>query len=369
MLGRARKQSSSYDFAIIGAGIAGVSAAAALAPFGRVVVLEAEEHMAYHASGRSAAMYLAGYGNQIIQSMTSASGDHLHFANGGVLRKRGLLLLGQAGEEERFARAAAQGGLARVSVEDASVYFPILDPAKVTMAAFRPDAYDIDTHQLMQNYTNIARADKAEFRLSTRVLGLTRTTEGWQIDLPQGQLQATIIVNAAGAWADQIAELAGLAPVGLIPCRRSVVRIPAPGGAFTRHWPFVDTPDERWYAKPDAGHLLVSPGDEDPSSPSDAYPDEMVLAEGLARYEDMVTEPVTRVLNNWAGLRTFARDRSPVIGFDPQDGGFFWLAGQGGYGFQTAPAASDLVADLIIGRNSSLPSQVVRALSPDRLKD
>jgi glycine/D-amino acid oxidase-like deaminating enzyme len=182
----------------------------------------------------------------------------------------------------------------------------------------------------------------------------------------QEVVEADIVVNAAGAWADRIAELAGIAPLGLTPCRRSMARIPAPAGHDVRAWPMFFGTGERWYAKPDAGQLLVSPAEEDAVEPHDAWADEMVLAQGLARYEEMVNEPVTRVTSNWAGLRSFSPDRALVLGPSVGDPSFVWSAGQGGYGFQTAPAASQLVADLVLGRPAELDPGLVAALSPQR---
>ena len=174
------------------------------------------------------------------------------------------------------------------------------------------------------------------------------------------------MINAAGAWVDEIAQLAGIAPLGFTPNRRSMVRIPAPGGHDVTKWPMLFGPGESWYAKPDAGKLLVSPAEEHATTPHDAWADDMVLAEGIARYEAHVTEPVTRVEHSWAGLRTFSPDRSLVIGFAPQDRGFFWLAGQGGYGMQSSPAASQLAADLITGQTPQIDAQAVAALDPAR---
>ena len=174
------------------------------------------------------------------------------------------------------------------------------------------------------------------------------------------------IVNAAGPWVDQVAAMAGIRPLGFTPFRRSMARIPAPGGHDVSRWPMMFGPGEDWYAKPDAGALIVSPAEEDLMEPHDAWADDMVLAEGLARYEEMVTEPVTRLISSWAGLRTFSPDRVLVIGRDPREPSFFWLAGQGGYGFQTCPAASRLAADLIGGRTPELDADLVAALSPAR---
>jgi glycine/D-amino acid oxidase-like deaminating enzyme len=173
-------------------------------------------------------------------------------------------------------------------------------------------------------------------------------------------------VNAAGAWVDEVADMAGIARLGVTPMRRSMARIPAPGGHDVSTWPVVFGPGENWYAKPDAGALLVSPAEEVEMPPMDAWADDMMLAEGLARYEAHVTEPVTRMLSNWAGLRTFSPDRNLVLGPDAADPAFIWMAGQGGYGFQTAPGASQLVADLVAGTPPQIDAQMVARLSPAR---
>ena len=175
-----------------------------------------------------------------------------------------------------------------------------------------------------------------------------------------------ILVNAAGSWVDQIAGMAGVAPLGFTPYRRSMARIPAPGGHDLSAWPMMHGPDQSWYAKSDAGSLLVSPSEEHPSEPHDAWPDDMVLAEGLARYEAVMTEPVTRLESSWAGLRTFSPDRAMVLGHDKTDRSFIWVAGQGGVGFQTSPAASQLVSDLVAGRSGDLDNDLTTALSPSR---
>ena len=175
-----------------------------------------------------------------------------------------------------------------------------------------------------------------------------------------------VLVNAAGAWVDQVAAMAGVQPLGFTPNRRSMARIPAPGGHDISGWPMVFGAGETWYAKPDAGALIVSPAEEHPQEPHDAWADDMVLAEGLARYEEFVIEPVTRMISNWAGLRTFSPDRVPVIGRDLREPSFFWLAGQGGYGFQSCPAASRLAADLIGGRQTEIGADLVAALNPAR---
>ena len=202
--------------------------------------------------------------------------------------------------------------------------------------------------------------------IGAKVTAIAKRPDGWQVTSAAGTFTGRMLVNAAGAWVDEVAKLAGITPLGFTPNRRSMARIPAPGGHDVSKWPMIFGPGEDWYAKPDAGALIVSPAEEHPMDPHDAWADDMVLAEGLARYEEMMTEPVTRLISNWAGLRTFAPDRVLVIGPDLREPSFFWIAGQGGYGFQTSPAASRLVADLIGGRAPEIDADLVAQLSPAR---
>ena len=350
------------DILIIGGGIAGVSAAAALAPSAKVTLLEAESALGYHTSGRSAAMYLAEFGNAVVRALNHASYDGLKH----VLTPRGMLLVGRAEDEAGFKAESTGFGMAEISVADAIERLPVLHPERVTFAAARDDVFDLDTDRLLQGYAKTARQHGAKIVNNARVASITKVGHGWDVTTGTGRFQAETIINAAGAWADGVARLAGVAPLGIQPYRRSMARLPAPEGLDVRDWPFTISVGERWYAKPDAGSWLVSPADEEMAKPHDAWPDDMVLAEGLARYEEMVTAPVTRLQTSWAGLRSFAPDHSLVVGPDKVTASFFWLAGQGGYGFQSAPAASRLVADLVLGRVPELKPEVVSALDPAR---
>lgn len=354
------------DFIVIGGGIAGVSAGARLSALGRVVLVEREPALGYHASGRSAALFEENYGKPSTVALNRASRDYQATANGGVLSPRGLMVLGTPETAEAFADDVATMRLEALSPAEAAARFPILDRAAVDRAAFDPGAWDIDTDRLIQNFAREIRAAGGETRLGAEVTGIARTAGGWQVQLGAEVLEAPVLVNAAGAWADRIAAMAGVAPLGLQPFRRSMARIAAPGGHDVSGWPMVFGAGEAWYAKPDAGALIVSPADEDPLEPQDAWADDMVLAEGLARYQAHVTEEVTRPLASWAGLRTFAPDRQLVLGPAPADPAFVWCAGQGGYGFQSAPAASQLVADLVAGQAPELDAKVVAMLSPAR---
>lgn len=354
------------DFLIIGGGIAGVSAAARLSHLGGVILLEAEDHLAHHASGRSAALYEPFYGLPPIVAFSHASGDYLRQANGGVLSPRGMMVVAGPDQAEVFEADLRLFDLQEISFSEAQARMPILNPATVTRAAWADHAWDIDTDLLIQNFVREARGNGAHIQTGAKATALRRTATGWRAETGKGGFEGRLLINAAGAWADEVARLAGVTSPGFTPMRRSMARIPAPGGHDVSAWPMVFGADEGWYAKPDAGALIVSPAEEHPMEPHDAWADDMVLAEGLARYEERVTEPVTRLLASWAGLRTFSPDRVPVIGPDPRAPAFFWLAGQGGYGFQSAPAISAFVADLIGGRAPAIDAATQAAVSPAR---
>lgn len=353
------------DFLVIGGGIAGTSVGARLSKLGIVTVLERETALAYHASGRSAAMFEESYGLPSTIALNEASREYQFTANGGVTSPRGLLLVGTEAEAADFESDCKSMRLDHVTMDEARAMIPILN-ASVTRAGYHADAWDIDTDRLVQNFATEVRQNGGEVRTGAEVTAIARTAHGWEVTIGDEVLQARNIVNAAGAWVDEIAKLAGIAPIGITPLRRSMARIPAPGGHDVSGWPMLFGPGENWYAKPDAGALIVSPAEEAPMPPMDAWADDMVLAEGLARYEAHVTEPVTQLLSNWAGLRSFAPDRNLVLGPDPSDDSFIWMAGQGGYGFQTAPAASQLVADLVAGQTPQIAADMVARLRPER---
>lgn len=354
------------DFIVIGGGIAGLSAGARLAELGRVTLLESEAHLGHHASGRSAALYEESYGKASTVALNKASRAEFFNFDDGVLSPRGLLLVGSAETAQAYAQDQAEMGLAPLPMDEALHLCPILNPEVIDRTAWHEGAWDIDTDRLLQHFARAIRAN-GEVVTKAPVTAITRSA-GWQVDTPQGSYSAPVLVNAAGAWADRVAALAGIAPLGLQPFRRSMARIPAPEGLDPSAWPMVFGAGEAWYFKPDAGALIVSPSEEHPSEPMDAWPEDMVLAEGLDRYQQHVTSPVTRLLASWAGLRTFSPDRQLVLGPEPSDPSFVWSAGQGGYGFQTSPAASRLVADLVAGRSSALEPEVVAALSPARFR-
>ncbi|MCF1710539.1 FAD-binding oxidoreductase [Tabrizicola sp. J26] len=353
------------DFLIIGGGIAGVSAAARLSHLGSVVLLEAEPGLAYHTSGRSAALYEPCYGSGAVVELTVASGEYFRSVPG-LLSPRGMMVLARPDQAETFRKDVRSYSLDVIDVQVAAERVPVINTEVVSHAAWADHAWDIDTDRLIQNFASEARANGGVIETSAPVTAIRRDSSGWVVITSKGEFRTRLLVNAAGAWADDLAKMAGVPPLGLQPMRRSIARIPAPGGNDLRSWPMMFGAGESWYAKPDAGALIVSPAEEHPMDPHDAWADDMVLAEGLARYEEMVTEPVTRLISSWAGLRTFSPDRVLVIGRDKREPDFFWLAGQGGYGFQSSAAASQLTADLIGGRTSDLSAALVDALDPAR---
>lgn len=350
---------------VIGGGIAGMSAAAWLSADADVTVLEAEDALGYHASGRSAALIEQNYGAPPVQALNRASFPILR--DEGYLTPRGLMIVAQADEHSRFQADVKEMGLEEISQQDAMTLVPILDPEKVAFAAHHAEAYDIDTDRLLQDFARRARQNGSIIETGAQVIRIGWHNGLWRVETQAGSFEANYLINAAGAWADDVAQLAGIAPLGIIPHRRSMARIPAPEGLDVTSWPMFFGVSESWYAKPDAGALLVSPADEDPVTPHDAWADDLTLAKGLALYEGMVTTSVTRMLSNWAGLRSFAPDRSLVLGPDPRQPAFVWCAGQGGYGIQTSPAAGRLIADLIFQRAPALGPEMVARLTPKRL--
>ncbi|MEM9795175.1 MAG: FAD-binding oxidoreductase [Pseudomonadota bacterium] len=351
------------DVLIVGGGIVGVSVGARLAQALSVTLWEAEENLGYHASGRSAAMFETRYGPAPVIALNRASEpDH---KAGNHLSPRGLLLVGMSGEEPAFAHDCKRLGLADLTPAEARALCPILSDS-VTRTAHTDSAQDLDTNAIQQVALRTIRRHGGTVTAARPVERITRLKAGWEVRSGDAVTTCRTLVNAAGAWADRVAEMAGIATLGLSPLRRSVARIAAPAGQDVTAWPMLLGAGESWYAKPDAGALLVSPADEDPSEPMDAWPEDLVLAEGLARYEAAVTTAVTRPIASWAGLRTFTPDRVPALGRAKDMPDFVWAAGLGGYGFQSAPAAAQLVADYVLGQAPTLDADAVAALDPGR---
>ena len=354
------------DFVIIGGGIAGISAAARLSEHGSALVLERETHLAYHTSGRSAALYEKNYGSPSTIALAKAARGEWSDLLSGVLSPRGFMLVCLRGEEAQFETDRRHMRLTELTMAEAKALVPILKIDEVVRAAISATAQDIDTDMMLRRFVRLLHTNGGQIETNQTVRAITKISDGWQIDTNKGQFTACKVINAAGAWGDEIAKLAGIPEIGLTPMRRSVARLAAPSGLNVQSWPMLFGPGERWYAKADAGALIVSLAEETPSPPMDAWPHDIDLAEALARYQDYVTEPVTRPISSWAGLRTFAPDRNLVLGPAPQDDSFVWVVGQGGYGFFTAPAASQFVADMTLGQASTLSADIMAQLSPWR---
>lgn len=341
-----------YDFAIVGAGIAGASLAAGLAAQGRVLLLEAEDRPGYHSTGRSAAFWTESYGGPQVQPLTTASGPFLH--QHGFLAPRGALTLARADELDPLAQFAAEFRALGVRVEDLDRLqlekrLPGLRPEWVA-GAYEPDCCDIDVAGLHQHWLAAARQGGAELWTRARLIAAARSGAKWDLRLEDGRaVTATVLINAAGAWADPVATIAGVRPLGIAPYRRTVAQLRLVAGP-PADLPLVLGIDGLFYFKPEAGRLWLSPHDETPTPPCDAAPEELDVALAIDRFEHVVDWPITRIEHRWAGLRSFAPDRLPVYGFDPGVSGYFWFAGQGGFGIQTAPAAADLACALLLGQ-------------------
>ncbi len=370
-----------FDVAVIGGGIAGASVAAYLVPNASVVVVEREPQPGYHATGRSAALFSEIYGNVPVRALSRASRAFLQsppadFAAAPILTPRGALHLGGRADSDLLDRAFETShrlvpSVARITAAEVLRKVPAMRPEAVDGGGvFEPDARDIDTNGLLQGFLRRVRNGGGKILLDAPVTALDSDRSGWRLVAGGREIRAGLVVNAAGAWGDSLAALAGADPVGLVPKRRTAFLVTPPAGMDTRDWPLTIGAHEDLYFKPDAGKLLVSPADETPSEPVDAQPDEMDIAIAADRLAQRTTIEVRRIEHKWAGLRTFAPDKTPVVGFDPAVAGFFWLAGQGGYGFQTAPAMARLAAALISGRGipSEIQDQGVTAdqLSPAR---
>lgn len=360
------------DIVVIGGGMAGVSLAANLlgaggaardgAPAGSVTLLEGESRLAYHTTGRSAAKFLESYGSAQIRALTRASRPLYEAASDDgetpalLSPPKPEMIVADAGTAaDLTVRMAEVPSLRRLSVDEAREHCPALSEAYLAAAAIEDDAADIDVLGLHQHYLRAARRRGLEVRSGARVLSARRAGDAWRIETADGTVEAGLVVNAAGAWADRVAQEFGAAPVGLTPLRRTLAVVPAAG--IDRGWPMVADIGETFYFRPEGDALLISPTDETPSDPVDAKPDDLDVALAIERVNAATTLGIRSVRTAWAGLRTFAADRVPVVGYDPKVPGLFWLAGQGGYGIQMGPALASCAAALIQG--AAVPEAVL----------
>ncbi|RVQ66610.1 FAD-binding oxidoreductase [Croceicoccus ponticola] len=344
------------DIVIVGAGMAGASLAAMVAPHASVLVIEGEDQPGYHATGRSAAFWEETYGGPGVFPLTAASGPYLR--DGGFLSFRGAMNIGR--EADRAKVEAFVARFARLGAE-----IELLDRAAMerhvpwlredwTCASWEPSCSDIDVGALHAHFLAEAKGQGAGIRVRSRLVAAERGAGGWTLTLADGaRLGCDVLVDAAGAWADDIARIAGAAPLGIVPLRRTVVQLRTEPAA-TDTLPLTLDINGGFYFKPESGRVWLSPHDETPSAPCDAAPEELDVAVAVERLQGVVDWRIEAVERKWAGLRSFAPDRLPVYGFDARVPGFFWCAGQGGFGIQTAPAASALAAGLLLNRNFAI---------------
>lgn len=352
------------DVAIIGGGIAGASLAYFLKTHAKgaglsVVLLEQEEALAYHATGRSAAEFVLGYNAPEVMALARIARPFFDqppegFAEVPLLIRRGGLIYAGAENADRlseqFAREqAANPALEWLSADETLARMPFLSRDALGGAYFDPDYWDIEVDALMSGYLRGARKSGLEVRLKSAFQSARREQEGWRIETASGPLLARVMVNAAGGWADPVAIASGVPPKAITPMRRTAVLVDLPEGIEARSLPELNEIDDSFYFKPDGGRLFVSPSDATPCEPADVQPEEIDIAWAMHHLESHTTLSVKRVAKAWAGMRSFAPDALPVVGFEPGIDGFFWLAGQGGYGILSSPALGNLAAHLLLG--------------------
>lgn len=347
-----------FDILVIGGGIAGSALAAQVAAGKRVAVLEMEEQPGYHSTGRSAALFAECYGNKVVRALTRASRDfffspRIEFSDARLVVPRKIILFGREERRAAFEAFVADEipglNLELIDAPAALALCPVLRSEGLLGAVVDSGSADIEVHTLHQSYIRQLRRHGGQLILGARVdaIGYDPAAGLWTVDTAVGSYRAAILVNAAGAWADVIAGMAGANRIGIEPRRRTAALIDVPDGMDAHNWPMTLDVEESFYMKPDAGLLLISPADETISEPGDAQAEELDIAIAADRIETYTTIEVRRIKSKWAGLRSFVRDRAPVVGFDPDRPGFFWMAALGGYGIQTAPALSSLAARLI----------------------
>jgi D-arginine dehydrogenase len=349
----------SFDVAVIGAGIAGASTAAELARAGvQVVLIEQESQPGYHTTGRSAAIYSPIYGPQPIRALTRASLPFFEnppdgFCERPLLSPIDAAFVARADQLQRL--AAMEHELADAEtvrrIDGATLHqrLPLLRAGYGAAALWDTGTSEIDVAALHQGYLRWFKIGGGTVMTRAAVTAMSRNAETWNIQTSQGQVNAKTLVNAAGAWADELGQMAGAECIGLVPKRRTALMVDAPEGCDTKSLPLIVDVEEQFYLKPDAGKLLISPANEDPEPPCDVQPDEMDIAICVDRIERAFDLTVRRVESPWAGLRSFVADKSPVAGFSQVAEGFYWLAGQGGYGIQSAPALAQLAAAEVTG--------------------
>ncbi len=369
------------DAIVIGAGMAGASVAYFLAPHARVIVLEREPYAGMHSTGRSAALFCETYGTGQVRALTRATRLFLaappaDFAAHPILTPRGATVIGRADQVEQV---RAMFETMRRDTPDLELHdgsrirdaVPVLRPEAAAIGLHEPRAADIDVNELHQGFLRGMKARGGVLHVDQAIAAIERDAGGWTVSVGARRFHAPLLLDAAGAWADQVAALAGVAPLGLVPKRRSAFVFEPPAGLTVADWPFVCDLDETFYFKPDAGLLLGSPANADPTHPHDVQPEEFDIALGIHHIEQATTMTIRRPTRTWAGLRSFVADGDLVGGFAPDAPGFFWVAAQGGYGIQTSAGMGEACANLVLGR--PLPAHLQDAgltaamLVPDRV--
>lgn len=370
-----------YDVAIIGGGIVGASIAHALGGRRSVVILEMEEHCGYHATGRSAAEFTLRFHTPTAGALTSASHGFFvappeGFTEVPLLRRRGNLVIAERSRMHRLQAVLADEneadktpGLKLLGPDELLDHVPFLDPGWLGGGFFDPECWDVEVGNLLEGYLRGAKRSGADVKLKARVMSAARRRNEWALETEQGTVRAATVVNAAGAWVDTVGKLLGAEPLGLAPLRRTAIVVRVPDWDVSE-MPEVNEVDEQFYFKPDAGQLMVSPADETPSEACDAWPEEIDIAYAAHHLTECTTLEVNHVAHSWAGLRTFAADRKPVIGMDKNVEGLLWAAGLGGFGIQTSPAIGSLCAALLVGDEATAHAifPPYKKLAPGRLR-
>ena len=361
------------DVTVIGAGIAGSSAAAALAADRRVVLIEAEEAAGYHTTGRSAAIWIQNYGPADVRVLSALSRPFFEhpprdLAEVPLMTRRLVVFLARQDQQTELAALHGEGsGLRDIPLSDVKRLVPALRDGYAVAAAAEDDAFDIDVAALHQGFLRQLRARGGRLALRNRAGRVERRNGRWDVETSAGAVfRSPVVVNAAGAWGDEVASIAGIATLGLSPCRRTAAIIdPTPYNVT--QWPMLISVGHDWYVRPEARtRLMVSPADQTPTHAHDVQPEELDIAIGIDRMQQALDISVQRVERSWAGLRTFTPDGSLAIGWDASSEGFFWCVGQGGYGIQTSPAAGRLVADIVTGRDPGDAAEMISAIDPRR---
>ena len=366
---------SQFDVIVIGAGMVGASISARLIPTHRVALLEAEEQAGFHTTGRSAAIWIRNYGPPDVRVLTGLSREFYKnppddIGTDHLAVDRAILYLAPADQGRQLDELIAQNlGIEEISLARAKMLCPAIIDGYATRAGLEADGFDMDVAGLHQYFLRKLRQGGGQVMLRNRAGRIERKNRAWAVETSGGlTITAPIVVNAAGAWGDEVAKIAGLAPIGLVPCRRTAAIIdPAPYGV--EHWPLVQSAAHDWYIRAEARtRLMVTPCDETPDVPHDVQPDELDIATGIDRMQRALKIEVKRVEHSWAGLRTFSPDRSLAFGYDNAVEGFFWAVGQGGYGIQTAPAASALIAALVKHEDPGEGASIIRDIDPMRFR-